>query len=87
MSIKQKLDKLNFRGLDFKYWIENIALCLITIVLSSLMVIVNKMELPGEIYRLETRWDQAIPLILPFVWAYLLYFPFLYLGWASIFVF
>ena len=87
MTIKQKLDTLNIRGVNFKFWKENIALCLVTMVLSSLMVIVNKMELPGEIHRLETRWDQAIPLILPFVWAYLLYFPFVYLGWAYIFAF
>jgi membrane-associated phospholipid phosphatase len=85
MIIKDKLKKFIFRGVDFKYWKENIILCVVTMVFSSLMVIVNKMALPGEIHRLETNWDLAIPLILPFVWAYLLYFPFVYLGWAYIF--
>jgi membrane-associated phospholipid phosphatase len=51
------------------------------------MVIINKLGLEGELHRLETRWDLAIPLVLPFVWAYLLYFPFVYLGWAFIFAF
>lgn len=85
MHLKEKLKKINFRGVNFKYWKENVLLCLITMVLSSLMVIVNKLELPGEIHRLETRWDLAIPLVLPFVLAYFLYFPFVYLGWAYIF--
>ncbi len=85
MILKEKLQKIIFRGVNFKYWKENIVLCLVTMVFSSLMVFINKMELPGEIHRLETRWDLAIPLILPFVWAYLLYFPFVYLGWAYIF--
>jgi len=79
------MEKIILRGVNFKYWKENVLLCLVTMVFSSLMVIVNKMNLPGEIHRLETRWDLAIPVILPFVFAYILYFPFVYLGWAYIF--
>jgi len=78
------MEKFNFRGANFNYWTTNILLCVVTAVFSSLMVIINKLELPGEIHRLETRWDQAIPLILPFVLVYILYFPFVYLGWAYI---
>lgn len=85
MGIKEKIEKLELRGANFKYWKENIILCVVTMVFSSLMVIINKLELPGEIHRLETRWDLAIPVILPFVLAYILYFPFVYLGWAYIF--
>lgn len=85
MHLKEKSKKIIIRGVNFKYWKENVLLCLVTMVISSLMVIVNKLELPGEIHRLETRWDLAIPLVLPFVLAYFLYFPFVYLGWASIF--
>ena len=85
MHIKERLKTIIIRGVNFKYWKENILLCLVTMVLSSLMVIINKLELPGEIHRLETRWDLAIPLVLPFVLAYILYFPFVYLGWAYIF--
>jgi membrane-associated phospholipid phosphatase len=84
-QLKEKMEKIILRGANFKYWKENILLCLVTMVFSSLMVIVNKLNLPGEIHRLETRWDLAIPVILPFVLAYLLYFPFVYLGWAYIF--
>jgi membrane-associated phospholipid phosphatase len=87
MTILEKLKKIIFREADFKYWRENIVLCVVTMVFSSLMVIINKMGLQGDIHRLETRWDLAIPLVLPFVWAYLLYFPFVYLGWAFIFAF
>lgn len=85
MSIREKMEKFNFRGANFSYWKANAILCVVTMVFSSLMVIVNKLELPGEVHRLETRWDQAIPLILPFVLVYILYFPFVYLGWAYIF--
>jgi len=85
VRITEKLDKLVVRGANFKYWKENTALCLVTMVFSSLMVIINKLHLPGEIHRLETRWDLAIPIILPFVLAYIFYFPFVYLGWAFIF--
>jgi len=85
VHLKEKSKKIIIRGVNFKYWKENVLLCLVTMVISSLMVIVNKLELPGEIHRLETRWDLAIPLVLPFVLAYFLYFPFVYLGWASIF--
>lgn len=85
MRLVEKIDKIVLRGANFKYWKENTVLCLVTMVFSSLMVVINKLELPGEIHRLETRWDLAIPVILPFVLAYILYFPFVYLGWAYIF--
>jgi membrane-associated phospholipid phosphatase len=85
VGIKTRLEKLVLRGVNFKYWKENIVLCLVTMLFSSSMVIINKLELPGEIHRLETRWDLAIPVIVPFVLAYILYFPFVYLGWAYIF--
>jgi membrane-associated phospholipid phosphatase len=85
VHIREKMDKLILRGENFKYWKENILLCLVTMVFSSLMVFVNKLKLPGEIHRLETRWDLAIPVVLPFVLVYILYFPFVYLGWAYIF--
>ncbi len=85
MRLKERIEKIVFRGANFKYWKENILLCLVTMLFSSLMVIINKLELPGVIHRLETRWDLAIPVILPFVLAYILYFPFVYLGWAYIF--
>jgi hypothetical protein len=80
----EKLEKIVLRGANFKYWTKNVVLCLVTMVLSSLMVIVNKLDIPGDIHRLETQWDLAIPVILPFVLAYMLYFPFVYLGWAYI---
>ena len=79
------MGKIILRRASKKYWKENILLCLVTMVFSSLMVIVNKLNLPGEIHRLETRWDLAIPVILPFVLVYILYFPFVYLSWAYIF--
>ena len=84
MQLKEKLDKFVVRGENFKYWVENLLLCLVTAIFSSLMVIINKLDLPGVIHRLETRWDLAIPVVLPFVLAYMLYFPFVYLGWAYI---
>ena len=84
MHLKEKLDKFVVRGENFKYWVENLLLCLVTAIFSSLMVIINKLDLPGVVHRLETRWDLAIPVILPFVLAYMLYFPFVYLGWAYI---
>ena len=85
MRLVEKMDKIVLRGVNFKYWKKNTVLCLVTMVFSSLMVIINKLKLPGEIHRLETHWDLAIPVILPFVLAYILYFPFVYLGWAYIF--
>jgi membrane-associated phospholipid phosphatase len=49
------------------------------------MVIINRLNLPGEIHQVQIQLDQAIPLVLLFVPAYLLYFPFVYGGWAVIF--
>ena len=69
-----------------KGWVENAIFCVLAGFFSSLMVIINRLNLPGEIHQVRTEWDQAIPLVLPFVLAYLLYFPFVYGGWAFIFL-
>jgi membrane-associated phospholipid phosphatase len=87
MPFKNKMETISLRGMSLKGWSENIILFVLAAIFSSLMVIINKVNLPGEIHRLETRWDVAIPMILPFVLAYVMYFPFVYLGWAFIFAF
>ena len=69
-----------------KGWVENAIFCVLAAFFSSLMVIINRLNLPGEIHQVKIEWDQAIPLVLPFVLAYLLYFPFVYGGWAFIFL-
>ena len=68
-----------------KGWVENVIFCVLAAFFSSLMVIINRLNLPGEIHQVKIELDQAIPLILPFVLAYLLYFPFVYGGWGGIF--
>lgn len=83
----ENLDKSSFLGLNMKGKVENIVLCVVAGFFSSLMVIINHLNLPGEIHSVKTEWDQAIPFILTFVLAYLLYYPFVYGGWAFIFVF
>jgi membrane-associated phospholipid phosphatase len=87
MLIKMKLTKLSIRGMNIKGWVVNIIFCILAAILSSSMVIINRLNLPGEVHQVRTTWDQYIPLILPFVLAYLLYFPFVYGGWGLIFAF
>jgi membrane-associated phospholipid phosphatase len=69
-----------------KGWVENAIFCVLAGFFSSLMVIINRLNLPGEIHQVRTELDQIIPLVLPFVLAYLLYFPFVYGGWGVIFL-
>lgn len=71
--------------MNLKGWGGNIIFCILAAFLSSLMVIINRLNLPGEIHQVKTELDQIIPLVLPFVLAYLLYFPFVYGGWGFIF--
>jgi membrane-associated phospholipid phosphatase len=85
MPIKVELGNITIRGMNLKGWIENIIFCVLAGFFSSLMVIINRLNLPGEIHQVRIEWDQAIPLVLPFVLAYLLYFPFVYGGWGFIF--
>jgi membrane-associated phospholipid phosphatase len=86
MLRKVKLGEISIRGMFLKGWIENAIFCVLAAFFSSLMVIINRLNLPGEIHQVRIEWDQAIPLVLPFVLAYLLYFPFVYGGWAFIFL-
>lgn len=91
MTFKERfvhtINTTTLRGMSLKEWGNNIILFVLAAIFSSTMVIINKLHLPGEIHRLETRWDSAIPMILPFVIAYVAYFPFVYLGWFFIFAF
>ena len=73
--------------MNLKGWVINIVFCILAAFLSSLMVIINRLNLPGTVHDVKIGLDQYIPLILPFVLAYLLYFPFVYGGWAFIFAF
>jgi len=86
MLRKVKIGEISFRGMFLKGWVENAIFCVLAGFFSSLMVIINRLNLPGEIHQVRIEWDQAIPLVLPFVLAYLLYFPFVYGGWAFIFL-
>jgi len=86
MLRKVKLGEISILGMSLKEWAENAIFCVLAAFFSSLMVIINRLDLPGEIHQVRTEWDQAIPLVLPFVLAYLLYFPFVYGGWAGIFL-
>jgi membrane-associated phospholipid phosphatase len=72
--------------MPLKGWGENAIFCVLAAFFSSLMVIINRLNLPGEIHQVDTKLDQFIPLVLPFVLAYLLYFPFVYGGWGVIFL-
>lgn len=87
MLNRKTLGKITIRGMDLKNWTLNIVFCILAAILSSLMVIINRLNLPGEVHQVKTVWDQYIPLILLFVPAYLLYFPFVYGGWGLIFAF
>ena len=49
------------------------------------MVAVNKTDIPGTIHTLETGWDRAIPLILPFIIPYLFYFIYKLAGIVFVF--
>jgi len=86
MLSKMKRGDISFRGMSLKGWIENAIFCVLAGFFSSLMVIINRLNLPGEIHQVKIELDQSIPLVLPFVLAYLLYFPFVYGGWAVIFL-
>ena len=86
MLRKVKLGEISIRGMYLKGWLENAIFCVLAGFFSSLMVIINRLNLPGEIHQVRIELDQAIPLVLPFVLAYLLYFPFVYGGWAFIFL-
>jgi membrane-associated phospholipid phosphatase len=80
-----KLGEIFIRGFSLKEWVENVIFCVLAAFFSSLMVIINRLNLPGEIHQVQIQLDQTIPLVLPFVLAYLLYFPFVYGGWAVVF--
>jgi len=86
MLRKVKLGDISIRGMFLKGWVENAIFCVLAGFFSSLMVIINRLNLPGEIHQVRTELDQIIPLVLPFVLAYLLYFPFVYGGWGVIFL-
>ncbi len=81
----KKIGDLTIRGVSFKGWIENALFCVMAAFFSSLMVIINHLNLPGEVHQVAIGLDNHIPLILAFVPAYLLYFPFVYGGWGIIF--
>ncbi len=72
--------------MTLKEWGANAIFCALAAFFSSLMVLINRLNLPGEIHSVQTSLDKDIPLLLSFVPAYLLYFPFVYLGWAVIFL-
>jgi membrane-associated phospholipid phosphatase len=78
--------EITIRGMSLKDWGANAIFCVLAAFFSSLMVIINRLNLPGEIHQVNIELDQFIPLVLPFVLAYLLYFPFVYGGWAAIFL-
>ena len=86
MPVQRKLWDISIRGMSLKGWIENALFCVLAAFFSSLMVIINHLDLPGEVHQVAIRLDQFIPLILAFVPAYLLYFPFVYGGWGIIFL-
>jgi membrane-associated phospholipid phosphatase len=73
--------------MSLKGWAANVIFCVLAAFFSSLMVIINRLNLPGEIHAVNIELDQSIPLVLPFVLAYLLYFPFVYGGWTIVFIF
>ena len=87
MLRKLNLGEISIRGMSLKEWGENAVFCVLAAFFSSLMVIINRLDLPGEIHQVRIELDQAIPLVLPFVLAYLLYFPFVYGGWGVVFLF
>ena len=86
MPVKLNLGEIFIRGMSLKGWGENAIFCVLAGFFSSLMVIINRLNLPGEIHQVNIELDQSIPLVLPFVLAYLLYFPFVYGGWTVIFL-
>ena len=83
---KLRSGNISIRGMSLKGWSENAIFCVLAAFFSSLMVIINRLNLPGEIHQVNIELDQFIPLVLPFVLAYLLYFPFVYGGWGVIFL-
>jgi membrane-associated phospholipid phosphatase len=86
MPGKIKFWDISIRGMSLKEWGANAIFCVLAAFFSSLMVIINRLNLPGHIHSVEIGLDQDIPLLLPFVLAYLLYFPFVYGGWGGIFL-
>ncbi len=85
MPGKVKFWDISINGMILREWLANAIFCVLAAFFSSLMVIVNRLNLPGEIHQVKIGLDADIPLVLPFVLAYLLYFPFVYGGWAGIF--
>jgi membrane-associated phospholipid phosphatase len=85
MPIRLNVKEISIRGMNLKGWVANTIFCVLAAFFSSLMVIINRLNLPGEIHQVRIDLDQSIPFILPFVLAYLLYFPFVYGGWGFIF--
>jgi membrane-associated phospholipid phosphatase len=67
--------------------VTNIIITIWGISMAALMPLINKAEIPGKVYTFKTRFDERIPLILPFIIPYLLYFPYLVLPWAYLFFF
>ena len=59
------------------FW-KNVLWTIGVFALGNLMVVVNRMEIPGTIHRLESSWDLMIPLVLPLILVYLAYFPYVY---------
>jgi membrane-associated phospholipid phosphatase len=86
MPGKIKFWDISIRGMSLKGWGATAIFCVLAAFFSSLMVIINRLNLPGHIHSVEIGLDQDIPLLLPFVLAYLLYFPFVYGGWGGIFL-
>ncbi|HNT30400.1 MAG TPA: phosphatase PAP2 family protein [bacterium] len=66
---------------------SNVYLAAISYGLGNLMMVVNRLDIPGEIHRLETGLDRAIPLVLPFIIPYFLYFGFVAFAWLFLFFF
>ena len=86
MPGKSNLGEKYILGMSLKGWGANAIFCVLAAFFSSLMVIINRLNLPGVIHQVNIQLDQSIPLVLPFVLAYLLYFPFVYGGWGVIFL-
>jgi hypothetical protein len=87
MPRKLRLGEIFIRGISLKEWGVNLIICVLAAFFSSLMVIINHLNLPGEIHQVKIELDQYIPFVLPFVLGYLIYYPFVYGGWALIFFF
>jgi membrane-associated phospholipid phosphatase len=51
------------------------------------MMIINRMDIPGDIHRVESALDRAIPLVLFFVIPYFLYFMYMAIVWIYLFLF